>query len=166
MFEVRRRAVPEQVAVVERRAVDQAQLEEWLPGAMARVWAQAQQHRPLDTRAWPYLERGSLAPEPVFVVVYRGDPHEGPAEVEVCSPVAPDSPGDGLAVVPARSEAFVRVTRRTVDDGRLGEVYATLQRWAAGSGLELDGPPCETYWTDFNAARPDDEVFDVGWGVR
>ena len=35
--EIKLREVPEQLVVIEQRMVDQAALEAWLPGAMARV---------------------------------------------------------------------------------------------------------------------------------
>ena len=75
MDEVRIRDVPEHVVVTERRSVDQAELERWLPGAMARVAGLAGDNGGVaGTAAWPYLERTGRKDEPVFFVVYEGNP--------------------------------------------------------------------------------------------
>ncbi len=162
MTEVRVREVPERHVVVEKHEVDQAALVAMLPGSMARV-AEAARERggQLGTAVLPYLERDDRPDEPVFVVVYGGDPNEGPVSVEVCAPV--EAGGD--AVEPAHREAYVRVTKRTVVTGELGPVYGLIERWVDENGHTVAAPPRETYWTDFMGAGLDDEVFDVSFPI-
>jgi len=78
MVEVRLRDVPQQHVVSEMGTVDQAGLEAWLPGAMARV---AQRARAagglLGSADWPFLERSGCPDEPVFVTIYRAIPMRG-----------------------------------------------------------------------------------------
>ena len=85
MVEVRLRDVPEQHVVTETRSGDQAALEAGLP--RARVADAARQAGGLlGAGAWPFLERPG--DDPVFVVVYEGNPNEGETPVEVCATVA------------------------------------------------------------------------------
>jgi hypothetical protein len=162
MVEIRLRDVPEQHVVSEVRSVDQAGLEAWLPGAMGRV---AQRARAagglLGTADWPFLERSSGADEPVFVTIYEGDPHQGPTPVEVCATVA----AGGDRSIPAHREAYARVTKAQVTGGGLGAVYEAVEKWITAAGLSVARAPRETYWTDFNSAAADDEVFDVAFPV-
>ena len=155
MTEINLRDVPDLHVVSESRSVDQAQLQQWLPGAMARVAASGA----LTADSQPWLGRPTA--DPVFVVTYEGDPHEGPTLVEVCAPVA----AGGDRTLWAHREAFVRVTKGVVTSGRLGGVYEEIENWALGQDLRIAGAPREVYWTDFHAAGDDDEVFDVAWPV-
>ncbi|HEV8570715.1 MAG TPA: GyrI-like domain-containing protein [Actinoplanes sp.] len=160
MVEVRLRDVPEQHVVTETRSVDQAALEAWLPGAMARVADAARQAGGLlGAGAWPFLERPDDAP--VFVVVYEGNPNEGETPVEVCATVA----AGGDRTIPAHREAYVRVTKAQVTTGRLGGVYEAIEKWISDKGMVVARAPRETYWTDFYAAADGDEVFDVAFPV-
>lgn len=162
MVEVRVREVPEQHVVSETREVDQAQLEAWLPGAMARVAERARAAGGLlGTADWPYLDRSSLSDEPVFLTSYEGNPNEGPTPVEVCATVAVG----GDRTIPARREAYVRVTKGQVVSGQLGGVYEAVEKWVAANGFAIAAAPRETYWTDFVSAADGDEVFDVGFPV-
>jgi len=155
-MEIRTRDVPDQRVVTEKRSVDQAELQRWLPGAMARVVAA----RPVVPAAdQPWLDRP--APDPVFVVTYEGNPNEGPTDVEVCAPVG----AGGDRTLPAHREAYARVTKGQVLSGQLGDVYEAVEKWVLDQGLRIAGPPREVYWTDFMAAGDDDEVFDVAWPV-
>src|SRR4029453_7901743 len=114
MIEVRLRDVPEQHVVTETRAVDQAALEAWLPGAMARVAQRARNAGGLlGTTDWPFLDR-SGPDEPTFITIYEGNPNEGPTEVEVCATVA----AGGDRTVPAHREAYARVTKSQGHGGR------------------------------------------------
>jgi len=155
-MEIRTRDVPELHVVTEERSVDQAELEAWLPGAMARVGAH------LGTEAFPYLQRAG-AGRPIFVVIYEGNPNEGPTPVEVCAPVA--DAAAATRTIPALREAYVRVTKEQVVTGRLGGVYEGIEKWISDQGLAVAAAPRETYWTDFHAAAPADEVFDIGFPV-
>jgi hypothetical protein len=162
MVEIRLRDVPEQQVVTEVRTVDQAELEAWLPGAMARVAERARAAGGLlGTADWPFLERSDRPDEPVFVTIYEGNPNEGPTQVEVCATVA----AGGDRSIPAHREAFARVTKATVISGQLGGVYEAVEKWIAANGLSVARAPRETYWTDFPAAGDDDEVFDIAFPV-
>ena len=70
------RNVPEQVVITEQRIVDQAALESWLPGAMSRV-LKAAGDAAAGTVGQPYLQRDQFRDEPVFIVIYEGNPNEG-----------------------------------------------------------------------------------------
>jgi hypothetical protein len=158
MTEVRIRDVPEQHVVSETRSVDQTGLEAWLPGAMARVAQRARDAGGLlGADYWPFLERGT--DDPVFVVIYEGNPNEGETPVEVCATVAEG----GDRTIPAHREAYVRVTKRQVTSGELGGVYPAIEKWISEQALAVARAPRETYWTDFPAAADDDEVFDVAF---
>jgi hypothetical protein len=160
MGEIRLRDVPEQHVVSETRSVDQAALEAWLPGAMARVAERARAAGGLlGTTDWPFLERSG--DEPVFVTIYEGNPNEGPTPVEVCATVA----ACGDRTIPAHREAYARVTKSVVTSGELGGVYEAVEKWISDHGLAVARAPRETYWTDFMAAADGDEVFDVAFPV-
>ena len=164
-MEINVREVPEQLVAIEQRMVDQAALQAWLPGAMARVLAAAGDAA-LGTDAAPFLDRAAGPNEPVFIVIYEGNPNEGEVSVEVCTPVAVERPGIATRTIPAHREAYARVTKATVESGGLGAVYADSEAWVAAHGFEIAAAPRETYWTDFYSAAPDDSVFDVAWTIR
>ena len=166
-MDVRMREVPEQVVVTEQRMVDQKALEQWLPGAMSRVHKGAGD-RAAGTADQPYLLRDHVADEPVFIVIYEGNPNEGETAVECCTPLrAGATAPDGMATrsIPAHREAYVRVEKRTVQSGKIGDVYVAIEEWIGDQGLEVAAAPRETYWTDFFSAAEDDEVFDVAFPV-
>ena len=91
-MDVRMREVPGQVVVTEQRMVDQEALERWLPEAMARVH-KAAGDMAAGTAEQPYLLRGHAADEPVFIVIYEGNPSEGETAVECCTPLRIVIPG-------------------------------------------------------------------------
>jgi hypothetical protein len=162
MFEIRVRDVPRQQVVTEVGLHEQAGLQAWLPGAMARVAERARAAGGLlGTGDWPFLGRSGRPDEPVFVVIYEGNPNEGPTEIEVCATVA----AGGDRTIEALREAYVRVTKAEVVSGRLGEVYEAIEKWITANGLSVASAPRETYWADFGAAQDDDEVFDVAFPV-
>jgi hypothetical protein len=165
-MDIRMRDVPEQVVVTEQRMVDQPALVEWLPGAMSRVH-EATAGAWLGTAGAGYLLRDE-GNEPIFVVIYEGNPNEGSVAVEACAPLASGSGVDDAPTrtVPAHREAYVRVTKGTVESGGLGDVYMGIEKWINDNGYEIVAAPRETYWTDFYDAGPDDEVFDVSFPVR
>jgi hypothetical protein len=173
--EISVRDVPEQVVVLEQRMVDQAALEAWLPGAMKRVLDAAGQGS-VGTASLPFLNRPAEPNEPVFIVIYEGNPNEGEVAVEVCTPVSGEPvPGGAVSgepavvttrTIPAHREAYARVTKATVESGGLGAVYGDSEAWVAANGFEIAAAPRETYWTDFYSAAPDDGVFDVAWPIR
>ncbi len=121
----------------------------------------------------PYLLRDHLPDEPVFIVIYEGNPNEGETAVECCTPLQAGvpTPVDAASrAIPARtgSKAYVRVTKSTVQSGHIGDVWAmAIEQWI-GKARELDiaAAPRETYWTDFYAAGGNDVVFDIAYPVR
>jgi hypothetical protein len=167
-MDVRLREVPEQIVITEQRMVDQQELERWLPGAMARVHKAAGDVA-AGTAHQPHLLREHVADEPVFIVIYEGNPNQGETAVEVCTPLRAGSTapaGAAVRPIPAHREAYLRVTKRTVESGGLGDVYLTVESWVGGHEMQIEAAPRETFWTDFNAAAADDEVFDVAYPVR
>jgi effector-binding domain-containing protein len=166
-MDVRMREVPEQTVVTEQRMVDQKALEQWLSEAMPRVH-KAAGDMAAGTADQPYLLRDHVASEPVFIVIYEGNPNEGETAVECCTPLrAGGTAPDGVATrsIPAHREAYVRIEKRTVQSGKIGDVYVTIEKWIEDQGLEVAAAPRETYWTDFFSAAEDDEVFDVAFPV-
>lgn len=166
-MDIQLREVPEQIVVTEQRMVDQKALEQWLPGAMSRV-RKAAGEMAAGTADQPYLLRDHVAGEPVFIVIYEGNPNEGETAVECCTPLrAGGTAPDGVATrsIPAHREAYVRVEKRTVQSGKIGDVYVAIGEWIEGQGLEVAAAPRETYWTDFFSAAEHDEVFDVAFPV-
>jgi len=130
------RDVPEQTVITEQRMVDQAALEGWLPGAMSRV-LKAAGDAAAGTAEQPHLLRGQFPDEPVFIVIYEGNPNEGETAVETCTPLRTGVPAPAdLAsrVIPAHREAYVRVTKGTVASGHIGDVT-----WRLSSGLAATG---------------------------
>ena len=162
------REVPEQLVITEQRMVDQAALEAWLPGAMSRV-LKAAGDAAAGTVDQPHLQRGGVANEPVFIVIYEGNPNEGETAVETCTPLRAGVPAPADAasrVIPAHREAYVRVAKATVQSGQIGEVYMAIEQWIGSNGLDVAAAPRETYWTDFYTADGNDVVFDVAYPVR
>jgi hypothetical protein len=162
------RDVPEQVVITEQRMVDQAALESWLPGAMSRV-LKAAGDAAAGTIDQPHLERDHLPREPVFIVIYEGNPNEGETAVECCTPLRAGVPAPADAasrLVPAHREAYSRVTKSVVESGQIGNVYVAIEQWIGSNGLNVAAAPRETYWTDFSAAGGNDVVFDVAFPVR
>ncbi len=167
-MDFRMREVPEQVVVGEQRMVDQQALEQWLPGAMTRVHKAAGEAG-AGTAEQPHLLRDDSSDEPVFIVIYEGNPNVGETAVEVCTPLRAGSAapaGVAVRMIPAHRESYVRVTKGTVQAGGLGRVYEAIEGWIGSQGMEIAAAPRETYWTDFHAAADDDVVFDVAFPVR
>jgi hypothetical protein len=168
MMDVLLRDAPEQVVITEQRMVDQAALESWLPGAMSRVH-KAAGNAAAGTADQPYLLRDHLPDEPVFIVIYEGNPNEGETAVECCTPLQAGVPAPADAAsraIPAHREAYVRVTKSTVQSGHIGDVYMAIEQWIGSKELDIAAAPRETYWTDFYAAGGNDVVFDVAYPVR
>jgi hypothetical protein len=84
-MDVLMRDLPEQV-VPEQRMVDQAALEAWLPGAMARVHKAAGEVA-ATTADQPHLQRGHAPAEPVFIC-------QGQEELSAVGPDRRRLPGD------------------------------------------------------------------------
>jgi len=170
MFKIQVREVPEQLVVFERRSVDQTQLVEWLPGAMGRVGKAAEGFGGVMDSSQPWLLRDGHPVAPVFIVIYEGNPNDGPVAVDVCAPISPDQKeSSDLAVrrLPPHREAYVRLTReQTVPAPKIGAAYGAVEEWVRAQGLEVAAAPREVYYTDFFSAAPTEEVFDVTFPIR
>ena len=166
MYEVKVREVPELAVVNEERTVTQAELVEWLPGAMGRTAKSAQDHGgQAETSSLPYLDRAGDPSAQVFIVLYEGNPNEGPVPVEVCAPIT-DAGADGRRI-PAHREAYVRLTRAQCEPtSKIGAAYEAVEQWIGTHGHEITAAPRETYFTDFFSAAADDDVFDVSFPIR
>lgn len=111
MSDVRVRAVPELLVVTEQRNVDHAELKIWLPTAMRRIAHLAARVGGIATAAeLPFLEHDSA--EPVFIVIFDGDPGDVAVPVEVCAPVHHESSAIAMRRDPAHREAYLRNPRR------------------------------------------------------
>jgi hypothetical protein len=169
MNEVQVREVPEMALTTEQGHVVQAELQAWLQGAMARTAKTAEDLGGIaGTSEWSFLQRDSWPNEPVFVVVYFGNPNDGPAEILVGTPLTDRALASrpDVTVVPAHREAYLRVRKETVVSGRIGGIYEQIEQWIQTQGLEAIDAPREVYWTDFFGAAPEAEVFDVAWPIR
>jgi hypothetical protein len=136
------REVPAQVVVAGQRLVDQLSLERWLREAMARVHEIAGRMA-AGTAEQLYLLRDHAGDELVFIVIYEGNPNEGEAAVECCTPLgaegaAPD--GAATRMIPAHREAYVRVLKRAVQSGAVGEVYVAVGNCSRAGAWRLPLP--------------------------
>jgi len=170
MFQIQVREVPEQLVVTEQRSVDQAQLVHWLPGAMARVGKAAEGFGGVMDSSQPWLLRDGHPTAPVFIVIYEGNPNEGPVAVDVCAPIRVDpkeSSDVAMRRLPAHREAYVRLTKdQTVPASKIGAAYGAVEEWVRAQGLEVAAAPREVYYADYFSAAPTEEVFDVAFPIR
>lgn len=168
-FTITVRDVPALVAAFEYAEKHAPELPAWLPGAMERTYKTADANGGVArTHDLPYLNRNEFAPEPVFIVIYDGDPRHGPMQVDVTTPVlgrsADDVAGnDALMVLPAHREAFVRLKRSQADPQDLGKAYGAVEAWLHANGHAITAAPREVYYTDYFGASPHDEVVDIAW---
>ncbi|MGB3329432.1 MAG: GyrI-like domain-containing protein [Thermomicrobiales bacterium] len=170
-FTITVRDVPEMIVAYEFAERHAHELPAWLPGAMSRVYQTADAlGGVVRTDALDYLERGQFAPEPVFIVIYDGNPAHGAMRVDVTAPVSgvdaeAAAKNDALLHFPAHKEAFVRLKRSQADPSELGKAYEAVERWALDQGHTIAAAPREVYYTDFMGASPSDEVCDVAWPI-
>lgn len=170
-FTIAVRDVPELVAAFEYAEKHAPELPAWLPGAMNRVYHIADANGGIAlTENLPYLNRDAFAPEPVFIVVYDGNPDHGAMQVSVTTPVlghtaATAEGNDALLVLPAHQEAFVRLKRSQAEPEDLGRAYAAVEQWLQNQGFAIAAAPREIYYTDFLGASPNDEVCDIAWPI-
>ena len=104
-----------------------------------------------------------------MLVVYHGEVNEdsdGP--VEVCIPVGleqPVSEATAMRREPAHNEAYVRITKAQVEYPQILSAYDAVAQWITAQGRSVTGSPREVYFTDWDAAGPNDEVCDVAFPV-
>lgn len=141
------REVPEQSVLAERRHVAVAALSAWIETTMDRLTDRAEEH-------------GGVT-GPAFVVYYGevNEDSDGPAEC--CVPVG----GAGDRTEPAHREAFVRLVRAQVEYPQILSAYDAVAQWIIRNGHEIQGAPREVYFTDFRAAKPNDEVCDIAFPI-
>ncbi len=153
MYEIQERDVPEQLVLTEQRHVCVPELSEWLPDAIGRLVATAQQ--------------GGGVTAPVFVV-YHGEVNEdsdGP--VEVCVPVEAEADASGAPtrVEPAHREAYTRITKAQVEYPQILSAFDAVAQWIEGERRSVVGSPREVYFADWDASGPTDEVCDIAFPV-
>jgi DNA-binding transcriptional MerR regulator len=154
MFEVRERAVPEQLVLSEQRHVLPETLPGWFRAAMSRLVRQAQAYG------------GAVGPP---FAIYHGEVNmdsDGP--VELCVPVAPASGAMLEAAMrsePAHREAYVRLRKAQVQYPQILSAFDAVGHWLLSHGLSGAAAPREIYFADFAGAGPADEVCDVGFPV-
>jgi effector-binding domain-containing protein len=153
MFTIKQRDVPEQLVLTEQRSVRAAELSDFLFAAIGRLMGSAPGH-------------GGPA-GPLFVVYHGQVTEDTPVAVEVCVPIA-SAPGDGVAarVEPAHREAYTTIRKEQVVFPEIQGAYRAVDGWVSSEGLTVADAPREVYFTDFEAAAPQDEVCDVAFPVR
>jgi DNA-binding transcriptional MerR regulator len=154
MYEVKQREVPDQVVLTEQRHVLQPALEQWIGDSLGRL------HKAADAFG------GASG---ATFVIYHGevnDDSDGP--VESCVPIGVAEPPTGSAarVEPAHREAYVRLTKAQVVFPQILSAYDAVAVWIKENGFAVHDAPREVYFTDFDAAGPDDEVCDIAFPMR
>ena len=155
MLNIQQRDVPEQLVLTEQRHVKAAELPEWIRAAGGRLTTAAARHGGINGNAF---------------VVYHG-PLSAASEslVEVCVPIRDQKNNEqvaGMRREPAHREAFVRITKGQVKFPEIQQVYRDIATDLESKGIETTDAPREVYFTDFNAAKPSDEVCDVAFPIR
>jgi DNA-binding transcriptional MerR regulator len=154
MFEVKDRAVPEQLVLTEQRHVSIDDMPGWLPGAMQRVTQQAETHG------------GPTGP---MFVIYHGEvTHESDGPVEVCIPVRA-----ALETIielatrrePAHREVYVRITKAQWEFPQILSAYDAVTEFIQVEGLNAAGAPREVYLAHPKSADPNEDLCDVAFPV-
>jgi DNA-binding transcriptional MerR regulator len=151
MYEVKEREVPEHVVLTEQRHVTADELSAWIEAAGHRLLRTAEEHG------------GAVGP---MFVVYHGEvSQDSDGPVEVCVPIPQNGSRDVAArVEPAHREAYTRITKAQVGFPQILSAYDVVTAWIRSRGLTIDDcAPREIYFTDWDAAGPDDEVCDIAY---
>lgn len=53
----------------------------------------------------------------------------------------------------------------TIPPSKIGGAYEEVEKWVLARGHRIGGAPRETYYTDYYAPAPEDDVFDVSWPI-
>lgn len=155
MFPISTREVAEQHVLTEQRHVRAEALPVWIGDALGR------QHRALAAAS-----AGSDGPP---FVAYHGEVSEdsdGPAEA--CTPVRgelAEQLGLPTRIEPAHREAFTTLTKAQVVFPQILSAYDAVEAWTRDNGATVAGAPREVYFTDFEAAGPDDPVADIAFPI-
>jgi hypothetical protein len=126
MFDIKDRAVPEQLVLTEQRHVHIDDMPAWLPGAMQRVRHQAEVH-------------GGAAGH--LFVIYHGEvshDSDGPAEVCVSVSSALESVAD-LAIrrEPPHREVYVRITKAQWEVPQILSAYDAVSQYISSHELRV-----------------------------
>jgi DNA-binding transcriptional MerR regulator len=156
MFDIHLREVDEQLVLTEQRHVRVDELPRWIGTALTR------QHQALEA-----ADARAAGPS---LVIYHGEVTEdsdGPAEA--CTPVQPAA-ATRLALPtrtePAHREAYTTLTKAQVAYPQILSAYDAVEAWTRDNGHTITGSPREVYFTDFDAAGPDDPVTDIAFPVN
>jgi DNA-binding transcriptional MerR regulator len=147
---VQTRDIPAQLVLTEQRHVTPEELPGWISQAMCRLLTAAG-------------EAGGPAGNPF--VVYHGEVnHDSDGPAEVCVPVDPAAAAKLDAPTreePAHREAYVRITKAQVAFPQILSAFDAVSRWVGEQGHSGSSSPREVYFTDWDAAGPEEEVCDV-----
>jgi len=156
--------VPEQLLLTETRHILADELPVWIPAALGRLEEAA-------------ASCGGLTAHP-FVAYHAESSMESDGPAEACVPVGDEEAARVWADVqprtrntrtrlePARRLAVTRITKAQVAHPQILEAYEAVEAWMKREGWSYDGPCREIYFTDWDAAGPEDPVCDVAFPVR
>jgi DNA-binding transcriptional MerR regulator len=153
MFTIEVRDIPAQQVLTEQRHVTATDLPGFIAAAMTRLIDSAGRFG------------GMTGPA---LVIYHGEVDEdGDGPVEVCVPVR--LPGESAAagvahrVEPAHREAYTRIKKSQVEFPQILSAFDAVAHWLDAESHEATLPSREVYFTDWDAAGPDDEVCDIAF---
>jgi hypothetical protein len=155
MFHIHLREIDEQLALTEQRHVRADELPAWIGTALTR------QHQALAA-----ADAHAAGPS---LVIYHGEVTEdsdGPAEA--CTPIRPDTAGRldlPTRTEPAHREAYTTLTKAQVAYPQILSAYDAVEAWTRDHSHTITGSPRELYFTDFDAAGPDDPVADIAFPI-
>lgn len=148
------RDVPHQLVLTEQRHVTPEELPGWIDKAMMRLMTAAGQ-------------AGGPAGAPF--VVYHGEiNHDSDGPAELCVPIHPANAAKLSGPTreePAHREAYLRITKAQVAFPQILSAYDAVARWLTTNNHTATLPPREVYFTDWNAAGPEDEVCDIAFPI-
>ncbi|MER6130734.1 MerR family transcriptional regulator [Streptomyces sp. NPDC001815] len=162
-FEIRTVDVPEQWVITETRHTLVDELPLWIPASLGRLEEAAG-------------ECGGSTGSP-FTVYHSVVSDESDGPVECCVPVADVAAarawaaeharawGAAARLEPARRLAYTRITKAQVAAPQIHAAYEAVEAWMAREGHSYAGPCREIYFTDWDAATPEDEACDVAFPI-
>lgn len=164
-FEIRTADVPEAFVICERRHVFTHELSTWIDASFERLERVAE-------------ELCGGIPASPFVIYHSEVTEDSDGPAEACVPVADPEAARAWAEaqgrqrdIRARAEpgwrlAYARITKAQVAYPQIIGAYDAVEEWITREGLDQAGPCREVYFTDWDAAGPEDDVCDVAYPVR
>nr|WP_309248879.1 MerR family transcriptional regulator [Streptomyces sp. MNP-20] len=164
-FEVETVEVPGTPVLCETRHLFNEELPPWIDAAVGRLERAAEE------------VCGGVTGSP-FVIYHAEVTEESDGPAEACVPVADlaaarawvAAQGRGRDLTartePAHRLAYVRITKAQVAYPQIVAAFDAVEEWIAREGLAQAGPCREVYFTDWDAAGPEDDVCDVAYPVR